>query len=192
MNTTTVSRLAAATPVAVALLGFSIGSAHAAPYEPAASDKVQIQPAGDPPEWDFDLPISDDLPDGDPPPVDPEDVGPAEPDDEPADEPAEDDSDDEGSDSDTGADSGADSDNAGTSSKGGSSKGGGSKRAKDAGNRGDSDEADPPVEAADVQFTPAGARGVQVPTEAVAAAGAALVGVVGWAGYRRMKATASV
>ena len=34
MNTT-ISRIAAAAPVAVALLGFGIGSAHAAPYDPS-------------------------------------------------------------------------------------------------------------------------------------------------------------
>jgi hypothetical protein len=193
MNTT-ISRIAASAPVAVALFGFSFGSAQAAPYEPGSSDKVQVQPADDSPKWDVDLPVSDDLPEGDPP-ADPDDVGPADPADEPADEPddepSEDDGNDEESDEDAGDESNA-SGNGGNSSNGGGSKGASSKSAKEADTNGDSDEAAAtPVEAADVQFTPASARGVQVPTEVVAAAGAALLGVVGWATYRRIKVTAT-
>jgi hypothetical protein len=194
MNTT-ISRIAVSAPVAVALFGFSFGSAQAAPYEPGSSDKVQVQPADDSPKWDVDLPVSDDLPEGDPP-ADPDDLGPADPADEPADEPedepSEDDGNDEESDEDAGDESNA-SNNGGSSSNGGGSNGGSSKGAKDVEKSGDRDEAEvTPVEAADVQLTPASARGVQVPTEVVAAAGAALVGVVGWATYRRMKVTAAI
>jgi hypothetical protein len=194
MNTT-ISRIAASAPVAVALFGFSFGSAQAAPYEPGSSDKVQVQPADDSPKWDVDLPVSDDLPEGDPP-ADPDDVGPADPADEPADEPedepSEDDANDEESDEDAGDESKA-SGNGGSSFNGGGSNGGSSKGAKDAEKSGERDEAEAtPLEAADVQLTPASARGVQVPTEVVAAAGAALAAVVGWATYRRMKVTAAI
>lgn len=193
MNTT-ISRIAASAPVAVALFGFSFGSAQAAPYEPGSSDKVQVQPADDSPKWDVDLPVSDDLPEGDPP-ADPDDLGPADPADEPADdpeeEPAEDDGNDEESDDDASDESNTSGDG-GSASNGGGSKGGSSKGAKDADTNGDSDEAEAAaVEAADVQFTPASAQGVQVPAELVAAAGAALAGVVAWATYRRMKVTAT-
>ena len=193
MNTT-ISRIAASAPVAVALFGFSFGSAQAAPYEPGSSDKVQVQPADDSPKWDVDLPVSDDLPEGDPP-ADPDDLGPVdpanEPADEPEDEPSEDDGNDEESDEDAGDESNA-SGNGGSSSNGGGSNGGSSKGAKDVEKSGDRDEAEvTPVEAADVQLTSASARGVQVPTEVVAAAGAALAGVVVWATYRRMKVTAT-
>ena len=196
MNTT-LSRIAASAPVAVALVGFSFGSAHAAPYEPGASDKVQVQPADDSPEWEIDLPVSDDLPEGDPP-ADPDDVGPAdpadepadEPEDEPEDEPSEDEGNDEESDEDT-SDESSSSGNGGSSASGGGSNGGTAKSAKEADTNGD-EAAATPVEAADIQLTPASARGVQVPTELVAAAGAALAGVVAWATYRRMRVTAAV
>lgn len=181
MNTT-ISRIAASAPVAMALLGFSFGSAHAAPYEPSSADKVQMQPA-DKPGWDIDLPISDDLPDGDPP-APPDDIAPADPDDEPADE-----TDDEESDENT------DDDTEGSGNGSNSGNGGGSKGSKGAGQGSDtdedSDEAEQvPVEAADVPLTPVSASGIQVAPALVAAAGAALAGVVGWAGYRRMKANA--
>ena len=191
MNTT-LSRIAASAPIAVALVGFSFGSADAAPYEPGSSDKVQVQPADDSPDWDVDLPVSDDLPEGDPP-ADPDDVGPADPADEPADEPEDEPSEDDGNDEDSDEDAGDESNssgNGGSSSNGGNSKSGSSKGANEADKNGDSDAAAAaPVEAADVQFTPASARGVQVPTAVVAAAGAALAGIVGWATYRRMKVT---
>lgn len=194
MNTT-LSRIAASAPVAVALVGFSFGSAHAAPYEPGASDKVQVQPADDSPEWEIDLPVSDDLPEGDPP-ADPDDVGPADPADEPADEPEDEPSEDDGSDEDSdedASDESTGSGNGGSSASGGGSKGGSAKSAKEADTNGGTEEAAAaPVEAADIQLTPASARGVQVPTEVVAAAGAALAGVFVWATYRRMKVTAAV
>lgn len=192
MNTT-LSRIAASAPVAVALVGFSFGSAHAAPYEPGASDKVQVQPADDSPEWDVDLPVSDDLPEGDPP-ADPDDVGPADPADEPADEPEDEPSENEGNDEESDEDAGDESSgsgNGGSSATGGGSKGGSAKSAKEADTNAD-EAAATPVEAADIQLAPASARGVQVPTEVVAAAGAALAAVVVWATYRRMRVTATV
>ncbi len=180
MNTT-ICRIAASAPVAVALLGFSFGSAHAAPYDPSSADKVQMQPA-DKPEWDIDLPISDDLPDGDPP-APPDDIAPADPADEPADDESDDEESDENADDDTnGSGNGT---NSSTSSSNGGSKG---SEKVDTYEAGDGAE-QAPVEAA-VPFTPASASGVQVPPELVAAAGAALAGVVGWAGYRRRKANA--
>lgn len=192
MNTT-ICRIAAAAPLAVALLGFGIGSAHAAPYDPASADKVQMQPADEPHDWDIDLPISDDLPDGDPP-VDPDDVGPA----EPADDEGNDEESDEESDEDADSEP-AESDNSGGATAGGSN--GGSYGAdKDGDQEESTGEAEQPggtsrsrgtVEDAEVQVTPVSAAGVQVPTELVASAGVALAGVVGWAAYRRTKAFAT-
>ena len=189
MNTT-ISRIAAAAPLAVALLGFGIGSAHAAPYDPSSADKVQMQPAGTAGHGP-DLPISDDLPDGDPP-VDPDDIGPADPADEPADEPAEEPAEDDSNDE--------ESDDAARTPKvhNGGTRPPAAPRAAPAEPVTDSDKDEAgdeaeqtPVEAADVQVTPVSAAGVQVPTGLVASAGVALAGVVGWAVYRRTKAFAT-